>query len=42
MDMKFELNELHRNVPDEDLIYDLKKVARELGKNTLTKELWIL
>ena len=36
--MKFELNEYHRNVPDEALIADLKKVARELGKRSITMD----
>lgn len=34
--MKFELNEYHRNVPDEELIADVKRVAAKLGKDTLT------
>ena len=34
--MKFELNEYHRNVSDEELIADVKRVAEKLGKNTLT------
>ena len=34
--MKFELNEYHRNVSDEELIADVKRVAVKLGKNTLT------
>ena len=34
--MKFELNEYHHNVPDEELIADVKRVAETLGQNTLT------
>ena len=34
--MKFELNEYHRNVSDEELIADVKRVAETLGKATLT------
>ena len=33
--MKFELNEYHRNVSDEELIADVKRVAVKLGKKTL-------
>ena len=33
--MKFELNEYHRNVSDEEFISDVKRVAEKLGKNTL-------
>ena len=36
--MKFELNEYHRNVSDEELIADVKLVAEKLGKNTLNAE----
>lgn len=36
--MKFELNEYHRNVSDMDLITDLKKVAKELSKEAITKD----
>ena len=36
--MKFELNEYHRNVPDEELIADVKRVAAKLGKDTLTSD----
>lgn len=35
--MKFELKPYNRDVPDEDLIADLKKVARELKKEALTR-----
>lgn len=36
MDIKFELNDYHRNTPDEDLINDLRRVATYLKKNTVT------
>ena len=34
--MKFELNELHRNVSDEELIQDVVAVANRLGRKSLT------
>ena len=34
--MKFELDEFHRGVPDEELIADLKRVALELVKSTIS------
>ena len=34
--MKFELNEYHRNTSDEELIEDLKKVAKLLQKDSVT------
>lgn len=34
--MKFELDPHHRNVPDEDLLKDLARVAREIGKDKVT------
>jgi hypothetical protein len=34
--MKFELNDHHRNVPTEDLIADIKRVAMLLNKKTFT------
>ena len=34
--MKFELNDYHRNVSDEDLIKDILRVAKELKKDSLT------
>ena len=40
--MKFELNEYHRNVSDEELIADVKRVAIKLGKNTLTGDEYLL
>lgn len=36
--IKFELNEYHRNMSDEDLINDLKRVAKDLEKNAVTTE----
>jgi 5-methylcytosine-specific restriction endonuclease McrA len=35
--MKFELEEYHRNTSDEQLIADLKRVAFELSKNSVTR-----
>ena len=40
--MKFELNEYHRNVSDEELIADVKRVAETLGKNTLNAKEYAL
>ncbi len=34
--MKFELESFHRNVSDEDLLNDLKRVAKEIGKDKVT------
>ena len=34
--MRFELDEHHRNIPEEDLINDLQSVARQLKKKTVT------
>lgn len=34
--MKFELSDYHRNVSDQELILDVKKTAKKLGKDTLT------
>jgi len=34
--MKFELRPYNRDIPDNDLVEDLKKVANKLGKQTLT------
>lgn len=34
--MKFKLNEHHRNIPNDDLLNDVKKVASIIGKKTLT------
>lgn len=36
--MKFELNEYHRNIPDEDLIADVKNTANKMGVNSLNKK----
>lgn len=35
--MKFELDDYHRNVSEEDLIADLKRVAHYLSKNSVTR-----
>jgi hypothetical protein len=34
--MRYELDLLHRNTPDEEFLDDLKRVAHELGANTVT------
>lgn len=34
--MKFELETHHRNIPDEELLQDLTRVAKELGKDKVT------
>lgn len=34
--MEFKLNDYHRNVSDEELLQDLKRVSRELKKDSLT------
>jgi hypothetical protein len=36
--MKFVLNQDNRNASDEDLLNDLKKVVKELNKETITRE----
>lgn len=36
--MEFKLNEQHRNIPDEELLDDVKRVAKIYGKNTLTRD----
>jgi len=40
MAMKFELEQYHhhRNVPDDELITDLRRVATELSKDSVTRE----
>lgn len=38
--MKFELEEYHRNTPDEELINDLKQVAEKSNKTSITRELY--
>ena len=35
--MKFELKEHHRNIPNDDLLDDVKRVAAIIGKKTLTR-----
>jgi hypothetical protein len=34
--MKFELEEYHRGVTDEELLADLRHVAKELSKDSVT------
>ncbi len=34
--MRYELDPLHRNVPDQEFLDDLKRVATELGTNTVS------
>lgn len=34
--MKFELDTYNRNTPDQDLLDDLKKVAKVIGKDKVT------
>lgn len=36
--MEFKLNDYHRNVSDEELINDLRSVAKQLGKDSITIE----
>jgi len=36
--MKFELEPYHRNVSDEELLEDLRRVAEEIGKRSVTKD----
>ena len=36
--MRYELDPYHRNVPDADLIADLRKASSECGPSTLTWE----
>ena len=36
--MKFELNEYHRKIPNDDLLNDVKRVAKIIGKKTLTRK----
>lgn len=36
--MKFELNDYHRNVSDQEFVLDVQETAKKLGKNTLTGE----
>lgn len=36
--MKYELNTYHRNIPEQDLLDDLRRVASKLGKSKVTME----
>lgn len=36
--MKFELNDYHRNVSNEEFVNDVRQTAKELGKSTLTAD----
>lgn len=36
--MEFKLNDYHRNISDEELINDLRSVAKQLGKDSITIE----
>ena len=36
--MKFELEEYHRNITDDELVADLKRVATELNKNSISHD----
>ena len=36
--MKYQLEEYHRNVPDDELLADLKRVATELNKDSVTRD----
>ena len=36
--MEFILNDYHRNLSEEELLSDLKRVASMLNKNTLSRE----
>ena len=36
--MKFELDDYHRSISDEELINDLKRIALELNKNSVTRD----
>ena len=36
--MKFELDEYHRNITNEELIEDIKKVSASLSKNSITTD----
>lgn len=38
--MKFELNEYHRDIPDQDLLDDVKRVADSLGTNLLSRDIY--
>jgi len=34
--MKFELNDFHRNIPDEELLEDVKRIAAKINRGTLS------
>jgi hypothetical protein len=34
--MRYELDPVHRNTSDQELLNDLKRVASEIGTNTVT------
>ena len=34
--MKYELDPFHRDIPDEELLADLRRVAEDLGKHRVT------
>ncbi|HUO05926.1 MAG TPA: hypothetical protein VMU16_12085 [Candidatus Binataceae bacterium] len=36
--MKYELAPYHRNAPDEELLADLRRVAAEIGKSSITRD----
>ena len=36
--MKFELEEFHRNVPEEELFADVKRVAKKIQKSYVTMD----
>ena len=36
--MKFELNDYHRNIPTDELLFDVKDTAKRLNKSTLTMD----
>jgi 5-methylcytosine-specific restriction endonuclease McrA len=38
INMKFELEDYHRNITNDELIVDLKKVATELGRDSITRD----
>ena len=36
--MKFKLNEFHRNTSEDEMIADVKRVAKQLNKNSVTMD----
>ena len=34
--MEFKLNEYHRNISDEELLNDIIRIAKKLGKDSIT------